>query len=206
VVSDYDYRNFLNNWSKEIVVPRQIRTAGSDQEIAELYELGEKIIGLTSGDLHSSLGGNLSVQRTVANKTTACNIDLGKVTTEQDSYIFASYCKILHRYAPWKGKVIVNSQLIAGRRLAPKAHPGDGHLELIESSLTFRQALLARRKAKLGDHLPHPDLKIKRVHNFKYDFEESKKLVIDNQFIGYHKFVEFEVLPHAITIIVDFRN
>ncbi len=206
MVSDYDSRNFLDNWTKEIVVPRQIKTAGSDQEIAELYELGERIIGLSSGNLHSSLGGNFSIQRTVTNKTTACKIDLGKVTTEQDSYIFASYCKILDRRAPWRGKVIVNSQLIAGRRLAPKAHPGDGSLELIESSLSFRQALLARRKAKLGDHLPHPDLGIKRVQNLKYHFEESKKLVIDNQFIGYHKFIEFEVLPHAITIIVDFRN
>ncbi|MEG3587063.1 MAG: hypothetical protein VX353_07215 [Actinomycetota bacterium] len=205
-MSKANSNHLLRTWNKEIRRPRGLKIAESDRQIAELYEAGESMIGITGGNVFTSLGGNINLDYPANSTVTSCSIDIGCLSIERDCYYFASSLLILNLLRPWASTGIVNTQVSNGYRYAPKAHPGDGFMEEIESNLDIRQATIARKKLITGDHLPHPQLRLKKGRSFTYDFTKAKKLILDNRSIGRHKAFSVEVFPHAIQIIVGFSN
>ncbi len=175
-------------------------------QIIGFYQAGESVIGLDSGDLFETLGGNHKTEFESGKLAIACKIDLGRVTTDRETYLFASYCKFFNCLSPWRGSMVTNAQVIDGRRYAPKAHPGDGFLESIDSDLSFRQAIQARKKLHTGDHLPHPDLTLRKSKSFIYTYGKAKPLSIDGKFKGLHRSFQIEIIAHAIELIVGFSN
>ena len=205
-MSKVNSQQLLQTWTKEIRRPRTLEIADSDRQIAELYKAGESIIGITGGNLFTSLGGNSSLDYPVNSTVTSCSIDLGCLSAGDRFFYFASTFIILNLFRPWASTGIVNTQVSNGNRYAPKAHPGDGFMEEIESDLHIRQAVIARKKIESGDHLPHPQLRLKKGRVFTYDFPKAKKLILDNKSIGRHNAFSVEVIPHAIDVIVGFSN
>ena len=196
----------LKTWSREVRRPRDLKIAESDKQIAELYEARESMIGITGGNLFTSLGGNTALDYPMGSPVTSCSIDIGCLSIDHESFYFASSLLILNLLRPWASTAIVNTQVINGYRYAPKAHPGDGFLEEIDSNLVIRQAVLAKKKLLTGDHLPHPQLRLKKGRTFAYNFTKAKNLILDNKSIGRHKAFSVEVFPHAIQVIVGFSN
>ena len=198
--------HLLHTWTKEIRRPRILKIAESDKQIAELYAAGESMIGIIGGNLFTSLGGNIALDYPSNSTVTSCSIDIGCVSIGDDSFYFASTLLVLNLLRPWTSTGIVNTQLSNGNRYAPKAHPGDGFMEEIESNLDIRQAIIARKKLRSGDHLPHPQLRLKKGKAFTYDFPKGMKLILDSKSIGRYKAFSVKVIPHAIQVIVGFSN
>jgi len=205
-MSKANSNHLLRTWTKEIRRPRALKIAESDKQIAELYEEGESTIGVIGGNLFTSLGGNSTLDYPENSTVTLCSIDIGCLSIRRDCFYFASSLLILNSLRPWASTGIVNTQVNNGYRYAPKAHPGDGFMEEIESNLDIRQAVIARKKMISGDHLPHPQLRLKTGRVFTYDFAKAKKLILDRKSIGRHKAFSVEVFPHAIQVIVGFSN
>jgi len=198
--------HLLQTWTKEVRRPRTLKIAESDKQIAELYAAGESMIGIIGGNLFTSLGGNIGLDYPSNSTVTSCSIDIGCVSIGDDSFYFASTLLVLNLLRPWASTGIVNTQLSNGNRYAPKAHPGDGFMEEIESNLDIRQAIIARKKLRSGDHLPHPQLRLKKGKAFTYDSPKGMKLILDSKSIGRYKAFSVKVIPHAIQVIVGFSN
>jgi hypothetical protein len=65
--------------------------------------------------------------------------------------------------------IISNSGFISGANIAPRSHPNDGEFDVVTLSegMPFQQRFIAKRKAKTGTHVPHPDISIRRHTEYK---------------------------------------
>jgi hypothetical protein len=97
---------------------------------------------------------------------------------------------------------ILNSSFVGNQDWAPKAHPNDGKLDLIEfeSSMSIRQRLTAFKLMKSGAHLPHPKIRYRQVSEFEFSDERSATLSIEGRRICSIKRCVFTVLPDAVNL------
>ncbi len=72
--------------------------------------------------------------------------------------------------------------------------------------IQITHSCLNGKKIESGDHLPHPQLRLKKGKAFSYDFPKGVKLILDNKSIGRYKAFSVKVIPHAIQVIVGFSN
>ena len=194
--------DYLSNWQFQTKVSTSLKVASNEKEIIALYESGESLIGLQGGDLHESLGGRGVGEREGDEGTVGLKVDLGQLVIGKSNYLFASYCKISKPLKPWYTIWVVNSPIIDHRRISPKSHPADGLLDIVEFSLSFRQSLKAYKRAKSGDHLPHPQIKTSKKRTYMINARGKRKIIIDGKKIAYGKEISLSVIPHAIAVIL----
>lgn len=75
--------------------------------------------------------------------------------------------------------VIASGEFVQGRPVAPRAHPGDGALDLIIFGVRRHQRRALRIRLRTGDHLPHPDIRTARGHRVVLDGAQDGPLRID---------------------------
>jgi len=82
---------------------------------------------------------------------------------------------------------------------APRAHPGDGLLDVIEvsESMNLRQRIMARRRSRTGSHLPHPDISTTRVRDLRRSFDESLTIFVDGASAGVSRHLDVAVVAAA---------
>ena len=194
--------DYLSNWQFQTKVSTSLKVASNEKEIIALYESGESLIGLQGGDLHESLGGRGVGEREGDEGTVGLKVDLGQLVIGKSNYLFASYCKISKPLKPWYTIWVVNSPIIDHRRISPKSHPADGLLDIVEFSLSFRQSLKAYKRAKSGDHLPHPQIKTSKKRTYMIKASGKREVVIDGKKIAYCKEVSISIIPHAIAVVL----
>jgi len=195
--------DYLENWQFETPKASTLKVATTDRELIALYESGESLIGLQGGDLYKSLGGSgVAGLEADGVNTVGLKLDLGQLVVEESSYLFASHCKLLKPMKPWSTIWIINSPIIGQRRISPKSHPGDGWLDVVEFSLSFRQSLKAYKRSSTGDHLPHPQIKTSKKRTFMINSNRKRKIVIDGKKIGFGKELSISIIPHAIGVVL----
>ena len=197
-----DKPDYLGNWQFQTKVSTGLKVASNEREIIALYESGESLIGLRGGDLYESLGGRGVGEREGDKGTVGLKLDLGQVVIGESKYLFASYCKISKPLKPWYTIWVVNSPIIGHRRISPKSHPADGLLDIVEFSLSFRQSKKAYKRAKSGDHLPHPQIKTSKKRTYTIKARGKRKVVIDGEKIAYGKEISISIIPHAIAVVL----
>jgi len=105
---------------------------------------------------------------------------------------------------PFFGRTIavLNSSFVGNRDWAPKAHPNDGKLDLVEldGSMNVRQRLTALRLMKSGSHLPHPKIRYNQLSEYEYATDRSASLSIEGVRIGSIRHCFFRVLPDAVNL------
>ena len=105
----------------------------------------------------------------------------------------------------YSGQVVavMNSEWLGRWRVAPAAHPGDGRLNIVETTPSYRrsQRFLARRRLLTGDHLPHPGLKSRRITEATFDFAKPLNLWVDGTNVGRTRSLAVKVVPAAIKIV-----
>ena len=194
--------DYLDNWQFETEITSSLKIATNDREIITLYESGESLIGLQGGDLYKSLGGSGMVDLEANGSTIGLKLDLGQLIVEESNYLFASYCKLLKPIKPWSTVWIINSPIIGQRRIAPKSHPGDGWLDVVEFSVPFRQSLKAYKRSSSGDHLPHPQITTSKKRTITINSKRKRGVVIDGKRIGFRKEISISIIPHAIGVVL----
>ena len=192
----------FGNWANQGPVPSSLPTAKSDKEIITHFSNGHSIIRLEAGNMCKTLGGKKPTDLTDYSIGTICDVDLGSVRVNGKSIYFASHCSIRgHRFTT-KGAMVMNAQWHKSRRVAVRAHPSDGKLDVVFSDLKLGQYLIAAKRSKSGSHIPHPDIRVKKVQNHTMAYPHPMRIYADGVFVGMESTIELGIAHRAIKVVV----
>lgn len=192
-------------WGESIDRPAEMRSAASDAELVELVSAGDDPpITLSGGDLYHCVGSP-----SARPEMRRLPIDLIEVTVDGDTRRAASHVLIhrpLARGSMALGELVLISNVgwLNGRNVAPKAHPNDGKLDVIEASASFgvRQRLQAYRRLDTGTHVPHPDLRYRQLESVGFTFQVPMAVRIDGGRPTKARRVSVTVLADAASVVV----
>ena len=134
---------------------------------------------LTGGDLARTLGGRADADRLRNHDATHVSVDLGAALLDGRLHWFIAH--LVARRSWWWGPitVVANAAYIGRWNVAPRAHPGDGRLDLLVADPPVGDRLRARRRLPLGTHVPHPDIIERRITAHQVDFDRPVDVHLD---------------------------
>ncbi len=162
---------------------------------------GELVVGIAGGDLHRTIGAPAAERmRTDAAMWLPC--DVGRAVIDGIERYFVAHLTA-GRGVWFRGRtaVVMNAAFIGPANLGPKAHPGDGRLDVTIGSLGWRDRLSARSRYGAGSHLPHPQLATSRVAAIDLRFEGPVRVRLDGVDAGRAREIAVEVVPDAFVAV-----
>lgn len=197
-------------WGRAERLPADAPIVAGDAELVAL--LGDRagatpaselpIVGLAGGDLCTSLGGRGDVAERRGSLTTVALIDLGRLVTDTAEHVFAAHVFAHGLLWSGEGAAIMNAERCGDWLVAPRAHPGDGLLDIVHGRLGGRERLVARSRVRSGDHLPHPLLKVRRVDRLELGFDRPRRLWVDGRRRGRIRHLSVDIVPGAVRVAV----
>jgi diacylglycerol kinase family enzyme len=187
-------------------VPGGALKARSDAELARIVEkvrlgaLAASAVRLLGGDLWRTLGGASADPAVVA----AFAIDVGVAAIDGEEHVFVAHAVARGR-SWWFGPVLAvcNAQFIGHWDVAPRSHPGDGRLDVVEMvAMPLRQRWLARRRLATGTHVPHPAVAQRRVTAATFTFPRPRRVWLDGVPAGRASELSVAVEPGRLTVCV----
>lgn len=113
---------------------------------------------------------------------------------------------VVARRSWWRGQVrmAMNAQFLDGRDVAPRGHPNDGRMDLVEidSSMPVRQRLIAARRARTGSYLPHPSIRTRSSGEVTWMCERPTSIYVDGRRWTMSGQVRLVVEPDAFWLYV----
>ena len=128
-------------------------------------------------------------------------VDLGAVLVDGALHWFLDH--LIARRSWLRGQVLIvaNAAFVDNWNIAPRAHPGDGRFDTLETStMSLRDRWQARSRLKLGTHVPHPAITTRRVEAVQYDFEQPTPIRLDGRSIGEAQHLSVRLEPDAVDI------
>lgn len=161
-------------WGTPITVPEGFLVVSSDAELARLP--GGTPLSVTGGDVHRAIGAPTAVAPGQTRTLVEVDALTCVISTTQDrvEMLAASAIEIgrwlsipprRRRYV-----CVTNAGVLRGLDVAPRAHPNDGHFDVLSLEARTKpiQRVMARRRARTGDHLPHPDISVRRSTSVRF--------------------------------------
>lgn len=196
-----------SEWGTVIDLPDDVTVVSSDAELAQLCAAGtesQRPIALAGGDLARTMGGGTPGRIHPGATVVRAAVDIVEVTSEGRSSVFVAH--LVARRRSWRGSVAfaMNAQFIGQRDVAPRGHPGDGRIEVLQVAPTmpWRARLAARRRAITGTHLPHPDLTVSSVTRTRLSFDRPQRVYLDGVFWTSTTQIDLTVRPSAVEVLV----
>jgi hypothetical protein len=195
-------------WGEAAPLPDDGVVVASDLEArrvltaARLEKRPPPVLGLLGGDLCRTLGGRGDAARLRSDVAVTFPVDLGEVLLDGRLHLFVAHLIARRRW--WHGRtvVVMNAAWLGPLNLGPKAHPGDGLLDISEGALPWRDRLEARRRARVGAHLPHPALELRRTRAAQFEFARPIPVRLDGELVGRFRDVSVRVEPDAVRVVV----
>jgi YegS C-terminal NAD kinase beta sandwich-like domain len=192
------------DWGEPAAVPADIEWAASDRAATEIITRARRAnlpipaIALTAGDLSRTLGGR--GQRLRDGEGTRVHIDLGAVLIDGRLHWFLAH--LVARHSWYRGRIVVaaNGAFLGSWNIAPRAHPGDGRIDLLDGNPGLGDRLKARRRLPLGTHLPHPAITVRRVSAAQIEFARPTPIRLDGVRTGTARSLSIRVEPDAVEI------
>jgi hypothetical protein len=201
------------DWGRPAPLPAGAPLARTDRELAALLGAGRSEgpdgprvpeVGLLGGDLWRTLGGSSRPDggRAVGADPVRLPIDAVRVRLDGVEHRFVAH--LVARGRGWHGRflLVMNAEWLGEWKVAPRAHPDDGLLDVLDGSLPLRQRLQARRRAPVGDHLPHPGIRTSRVRSLTATFEPARHVWLDGWSAGRCHTLELTVEPDSLAVYV----
>lgn len=192
------------DWGQSGTAPSDVRVASSDPDVADRLD---RVVTLSGGDLHRGLGEPRRVKP--GDPCTMLPVDALRVdvtTVAGESVTFAAVAHVcVGRFGGRGGfEAVVNAGFVQGLNLTPRGHPGDGRLELISVSpeMTWRQRRMARRRARTGTHLPHPEIVVSQVETWTTERRDRRRLAVDGVEVAGWSTVSVRVMPGRVHVAV----
>lgn len=185
-----------------------VNVASTDSEIGRIVEeswdnaMEVPVIGVIGGDIWRAAGSPIGGEaRLDSSSARAASIDVAEVLIEDRRYAAVAHVFFLRNW--WRGAItaIMNSEWRGSWRVAPRAHPNDGWLDLLAGDLSLHQRWLARQRIKSGEHLPNSNLDSRRIKEFTHSFPRRTRAIIDGVSVGDCQTVAVRVIPDAISIV-----
>lgn len=158
-------------------------------------------IGLRGGDLVRTLGGPTAPDLASAEEALHVTVDLGAVLVDGVLHWFLDH--LIARRSWLRGQVLVvaNAAFVDNWNIAPRAHPGDGRFDTLETStMSLGARWQARSRVKFGTHVPHPAIATRRLEAVQYDFERPTPIRLDGHSVGEARHLSIRLEPDAVDI------
>lgn len=184
-------------WGVEVDRPADLLVVESDAALAAAAQSGGHPLGLGGGDLHRSLGAP-------APRPTMQRVDIDVIRLSADGAEMTAVAHVVARRSWWRGRVVavMNVDQIGVWNVAPRAHPNDGLLDVVEvdPSMNLRQRWQARGRLRLGTHVPHPSIGQRRVTAASWQFDRPVSLWVDGERRGTVTELSVRVEPDAFEL------
>jgi hypothetical protein len=164
---------------------------------------GEPIptLGLLGGDLCRAVGGTGDERRLVQDGV-VLPVDLGAVLVDGRLHWFVAH--LVARRGWWRGRVVavMNAQHLGRWDVAPRGHPNDGRLDVLDGDLSLGQRWEARRRLRTGTHVPHPGIEERHVSALQIELAPGTDVWLDGDRVGPARNLSVRVEPDALRCVV----
>lgn len=183
----------------------EVRSDGEARAVLEAAKRANQplpTLGLLGGDLCRTVGGRNDAVRLRSPEAMALPTDLGSVLIDGRLHWFVAHLVV--RRSWWRGPVIavMNAQWIGAWDVAPKAHPNDGVLDVLEGDLSLGDRWKARRRLSTGTHVPHPGITQRRVAALQLELDRPTPVWLDGERVAEARTLSVRTEPDAYTCIV----
>lgn len=160
-------------------------------------------IGLLGGDLWRTLGGpTVRTPRLRTEEAVTFTCDLGEVLADGRLLRFVSHAVVRRQW--WRGRAwaAMNASWLGSWNLAPRSHPNDGLLDVLDVRLRPSELLAARARARTGSHVPHPRITERRTAAVQVGFDRPTPLWLDGLPAGEVRNLSVRIEPDALTVVL----
>ncbi len=149
-----------DEWGEATTAPIDAVEVHSDAALAAVVTGAEpRPVVVRGGDVHRSLGAPAATRATM-------RVPIDLITVTADGRRLAAVAHVIARrrgsFGWWRGRIVavMNVDHLGDWDAAPRAHPNDGWLDVIEvdQSMSLRARWQAWRRLRTGSHVPHPDV------------------------------------------------
>jgi hypothetical protein len=196
-------------WGHNGALPAEGVLVTSDAQAAALVDAARRDgtavvpVGLLGGDLCTTLGGRGDEARMRTADATRVTVDVGRAVLDGGApQHFVAH--LLARRRWWRGRTVavMNAAWLGSWNVAPRAHPGDGRLDVVDARLSFTDRRKARARLPLGTHVPHPAISMQRIAELELVFERPTPIRLDGRIAGTATHVRVEIEPEALDVVV----
>ena len=196
------------DWGSAGALPEDGVIVRSDAEaravVTAARRAGEEVppLGLLGGDLCRTVGGRGDEARLRSNVAARLNVDLGSVLMDGRLHWFVAH--LVTRRGWLRGPLFgaFNAQWLGPWDVAPRAHPGDGQLEIVEVTMSVGDRLKARSRLATGTQVPHPGIRIRRADALQWDVPKGHAVWLDGERLGPATTLSIRVEPDVLRIVV----
>lgn len=159
-------------------------------------------IGLLGGDLARTLGGRGGDAGRLRRDGTVVTVDVAEVELDDVPHRFVAH--LVARRSWWWGRVVVvmNAQFLGAWDVAPRGHPGDGRLDVLDGDLRLGDRWKARSRLPAGTHVPHPGITQRRVASWETDLGRPTPIRLDGRHSGHARHIKVSVRPDALVVVI----
>jgi hypothetical protein len=159
-------------------------------------------LGLLGGDLARTLGGGRGDGSRLREAGTLATVDLGVALLDDVPHPFVAH--LVARRSWWRGRVVavMNAQFLGAWDVAPRAHPGDGRLDVLDGDLGLGDRWKARSRLPAGTHVPHPGIGQSRTARWEARFDRPTPVRLDGEVVATARTVAVAVEPDVLRVVV----
>lgn len=159
-------------------------------------------LGLLGGDLCRTLGGTGDEARLRSPDALTVPVDLGTVLIDGRLHWFVAH--LVAKRSWWWGRAVVamNAQYLGAWDVAPRSHPNDGLLDVLDGNLPLGQRMQARHRLPLGTHVPHPGIEQRRTAAIQIELDRPTPIELDGAALGSARVLSMRVEPDALHCVV----
>lgn len=196
------------DWGESAVLPGDGIVVATDDEARRVVERARRAntpvppLGLLGGDLARTLGATGDEARLRDGRGMRFPIDLASVLLDGRQHWFVAH--LIARRSWWRGRVlaVMNAEWLGPHDVAPGSHPNDGRLDVLDARVAAGQRWRAWRRLRLGTHVPHPDIDVRRVTAWHVELDRPLDVWLDGTKIGRVRTLAVRVEPDALTVVV----
>lgn len=159
-------------------------------------------VGLLGGDLCRTVAGPGDRARLRTPAAQRLPVDAGVVALDDGpELVFVAHVVAGRRLL---GPVVaaMNAQFVGRFDVAPRSHPNDGRLDLVDARLGAGDRWKAWRRLPQGTHVPHPAISERRVTDAVVDLGGRLPVRVDGRRVGHARVLRFRAVPDAFTIVI----
>lgn len=197
-------------WGEAGGLPDDGVVARSDAEaravVTAARRAGEPVppLGLLGGDLCRTLGGRGDEARLRSEDAVRVPVDLGSVLVDGHQHWFVAH--LVARRSWWRGRIVaaMNAEFLDRWDVAPRAHPGDGVLDVLDvgADMPIGDRWRARARLVTGGHLPHPCIAVSRRAAVQVEFERPTPVWLDGERVGAARALSVRLETDALSCTV----